>query len=86
MPHVLHLVKDPSDRLALDVIGQQATDPEVRLSVVLLQEAQGLEEPLPGDVYRLDEDRGRGHSASHRPITHAQLLDLIFSADSVVTW
>jgi hypothetical protein len=87
VPHVLHLVKDPGNVAALDVIRAQAADPAVRLSVVLLQDALRLAEPLPGEVYRLSG----GHpnlpsSPGPRAIGHSELLDLIFAADSVVTW
>ena len=53
MPHILHLVKDPANSTALEVIRAQAADPSVRLSVVLMQDAVRLAEPLPGRVYRL---------------------------------
>jgi len=87
MPHVLHLIKDPTNHAALDVIAQQANDPTVRLSVVLLQNAVHMRESLPGDVYRLDERKNaRLDGCTHPSITHADLLDLIFSADTVVTW
>ncbi|MGH7358713.1 MAG: hypothetical protein ACREJR_07865 [Candidatus Rokuibacteriota bacterium] len=87
MPHVLHLVKDPANAVALDTIRAQAADPQVRLSVVLMQEALNLTEPLPGEVYRLSD----GHadlppSPGSRAIAPSELLDLIFAADSVVTW
>ena len=87
MPHVLHLVKDPGNSTALEVIRTQAADPSVRLSVVLMHDAVHLAEPLPGQIYRLRDDH------PHLPtqpgadaISPAELLDLIFTADSVVTW
>jgi len=87
MPHVLHLIKDPDDRTALDVIASQATDPTVRLTVVLMQKAAHLEAHLPGQVYRLDQTAGAASGPSPHPsIGHAGLLDLIFAADTVVTW
>lgn len=87
MAHVLHLVKDPANAAALDVIRAQAADPAVRLSVVLMQDALSFAEPLPGEVYRLSD----GHAnlpaaAGSRTIAPSELLDLIFAADSVVTW
>lgn len=85
MPHVLHLVKDPTNHVAIDTLARQAGDPSVTLSVVLLQEAVRLTEPLPGRVFRLDERRGNSGSP-YPTITHAKLLDLIFSADTVVSW
>lgn len=87
MPHVLHLIKDPDDRTALDVIASQARDPSVRLTVVLMQRAAHLEARLGGEVYRLDQTEGGGAAPSPHPsIDHAGLLDLIFAADTVVTW
>ena len=87
MAHVLHLLKDPTNATALEVIRAQATDSGVRLSIVLMHDALRLAEPLPGDVYRLRE----GHpDLPARPgsdsIDSAELLDLIFAADSIVTW
>jgi hypothetical protein len=93
MRHVLHLIKDPANRTALDVVARQAHDPEVRLSVVLLHAAADLE--LPGlasaEAFRLDDGpadapAGPGSRSPYPRITHSGLLDLIFSADSVVTW
>ena len=87
MPHVLHMVKDSGNTAALEVIRAQATEPGMRLSVVLMHDAVRLTEPLPGQVYRLREE----HSDLPAPsgsdtIGPAELLDLIFAADSVVTW
>ncbi len=86
MPHVLHLIKDPTNRAALDTLARQARDPSVSLSVVLLQDATRFTEPLPGKVFRLDEGRENGASSPYPTITHSHLLDLIFAADTVVTW
>ena len=85
MPHVLHLVSDPADVTAQEVIRAQAADPETRLSIVLLHDARGLSEALPGEVYHLDTP-GEEAPAAGRAIGASDLLDLIFTADSVVTW
>ena len=87
MAHVLHLIKDPGNATALEVIRAQAADPSLRLSVVLMHDALRLAEPLPGRVYRLRD----GHHDLPAPsgsdaIGPAELLDLIFAADSIVTW
>jgi hypothetical protein len=87
VPHVLHLVKDPRNGTALDVIRAQAADPTVRLSIVLMHDALRLAEPLPGQVYRLrDGHPGLPAPSGSDAIGPAELLDLIFAADSVVTW
>lgn len=85
MPHILHILKDPGNARAIEVIRAHGDQPDVTLSVVLAQEARRLGTSLPGRVYRLQD----GHEDSPTgpdTIGPAQLLDLIFAADSVVTW
>ena len=87
MPHVLHLVKDPANSAALEVIRAQAAEPGMRVSVVLMQDAVRMTHALPGQVYRLQD----GHNAlpaqvGSVSIGPTELLDLVFAADSVVTW
>ena len=87
MTRVLHLVKNPANAAALDVIRAQAAEPGMQLSVVLMHEALRLTEPLPGRVYRLREEHpGLPAPSGLDTIGPAELLDLIFAADSVVTW
>jgi hypothetical protein len=83
---VLHLLKDATNAAALEVIRTQATDPDVRLAVVLMHEAVGLSEPLPGQVYRLRDDHPDPPADAPDVIGPAELLNLIFAADSVVSW
>jgi hypothetical protein len=82
VPHILHLVKDPANRTAFEILATQARDPANRLSVVLMQEAAALTDPLPGEVFRL----GAANGSPYPSIDHVRLLDLIFAADTVVTW
>ena len=87
MPHILHLVKDPANATALEAIRAQAAEPGVRLSVVLMHDAARLAESLPGKVYRLlDGHADPPGTPRSDAIGPAELLDLIFAADSVVTW
>ena len=87
MPHVLHLVKDPGNATALEVIRAQAADPSLRLTVVLMHDAVRLSEPLPGRLYRLrDGHVGPPSQPGPDAIGSQELLDLIFAADSIVTW
>jgi hypothetical protein len=85
VPHILHLLKDPGNRTALDVLAAQARDPANRLTVVLLQGAAPPAAALPGEVFRLAEGNG-SPSSPYAAIDHARLLELIFVADTVVTW
>jgi hypothetical protein len=82
MTRVLHIVKDPANQVAFDVLAEQGRDPSIALSVVLAQDAAGLTGPVPGEVFRLG-DAGR---SPYPAIDHSRLLDLIFAADTVVTW
>lgn len=82
MPRILHLLRAPANRVALDVLHRQARQKDQALVVVLLQEAASLSERLPGEVYRL----GDGGASPYPEIDHSRLLDLIFAADTVVTW
>jgi hypothetical protein len=85
--HVLHLVKNPADAAALEVIRAQSADPSMQISVVLMHDAARLAEPLPGRVYRLRDDHpGLPEANGPGTIGPAELLDLVFAADSVVTW
>jgi len=86
MRHVLHLIKDPANRVALDVVATQAANADTRLSVVLLQDASGLTRSLPGEVFHLEDPSRRDAVSRYPPITWSRLLDLIFAADTVVTW
>lgn len=86
MPHVLHLLTHPPDPSALEVIRAQAADPDVRLSIVLAGGAGPIDEPLPGALYRLDPAHPDAPAKRRRTIGASELLDLIFTADSVVTW
>jgi hypothetical protein len=63
--------------------------------VVLMHDAVRLAEPLPGQVYRLrdghrdllaTESSAMGAMGAMHVIGPSELLDLIFTADSVVTW
>lgn len=85
MARVLHLIKDPANRTALDVIRAQASDPALSVSVVLMHDAVRLEDPLPDSVYRLRSEDAPPDSTP-ATIDASQLLDLIFAADSVVSW
>jgi hypothetical protein len=83
---VLHLLKDSANAAALEVIRSQAADPGVRLTIVLMHEAVHLSEPLPGEVYRLREGHPGLPTQALDTIGPAELLHLIFAADSIVSW
>ncbi len=80
MPHVLHLLKSGDSATALSVIGRQCRDPEITVTVVLLSGTHVPALPDGVTVRRLAEEGSEGD------LTSSELLDLIFTADSVVSW
>ena len=88
MKRILHIVKDPDNEKAFELIRSQAKaggQTEVRL--VLIQEAVRLHPDFPAAVYVLEEDlRERGLSSPYPKIDYSHLLDLIFNSESVINW
>jgi sulfur transfer complex TusBCD TusB component (DsrH family) len=81
---ILHILKDPENRRAIEVIRQSVGN---SVSLVLIQEAVRMTDPLPGTVFHLSEDAAaRGVHPSSKPISYPDFLHLIFEADSVVVW
>ena len=74
MAAVLHLIKSGATKLAGSVIDQHVSAGD-RVTVVVLPGSQAPEVPASVHLRRLDGD-----------LSYSQLLDLIFSADRVVTW
>jgi hypothetical protein len=72
-----------------EIVGRQARDPATRVSVVLLS-GTGASDPgalgLPGEVHRLAGESPPAEVSPAPALTYADLLDLIFAADSVVSW
>ena len=88
MKRILHIVKDPNNEKALELIRNQIKEKnqtEVRL--VLIQDAVRLRIDFPAAVHVLEEDlREKGLSSPYQKIDYYRLLDLIFNSESVVNW
>jgi len=80
MPHVLHLLKSGDHPTALSVIEHQSRQPDTAVTVVLLHGASVSALPDGVTVRRVAEEGRDGD------LTYSDLLDLIFTADSVVAW
>jgi hypothetical protein len=74
MATVLHLLKGADTTLARAVLDRHLRGGD-RVTVVVLPGAVASDLPADVPVRRLDHD-----------LSYAQLLDLIFDADQVVTW
>jgi hypothetical protein len=85
MAHRLHLVRGPDDTIAYDVIREQSREQGACVSVVLLPGAADPVGAVPAALFRLIEGEA-GDPGAGRAISHQQLLELIFEADSVVAW
>lgn len=83
MPHVLHLIKPPISPHALSMIRRQSGEPETRLTVVLLHGAETPVLPAGVGVKRLVADPSR---PAEDALSYTELLDLLFSADQVISW
>ncbi|MEK7709991.1 MAG: hypothetical protein AAB324_04510 [candidate division NC10 bacterium] len=75
MPHVLHLLRAPVPEHALAAIERQSREPGTMLTVVLREGTEPPPLPSGVQVRRLADT-----------FTYAELLDLIFSADQVISW
>ena len=80
MPSALHILKPDAAPHALAVIERQSREPHITVTVVLLHGTPVPTLPPRVTVYRLDEQRAQG------VLSYSGLLDLIFSADQVVSW
>jgi hypothetical protein len=80
MPSVLHLLKADSAAHALAAIERQSRQPATAVTVVLMHDTPTPTLPPGVTVYRLDENSAEGN------LSYSQLLDLIFSADQVISW
>lgn len=80
MRHVLHLLKSSDSATALAVIERQRQEPGTKVTVVLLHGARVPTVPDGVAVRRLADEGTPGD------LTYSDLLDLIFTADSVISW
>ena len=80
MKRLLHLVVNPATEHALEAIALQAQGPHTRVTVVLGPAVPTPRLPEGVEAYRLEEPDGLP------AIDHATLLELIFDADTVITW
>ena len=74
MASVLHLVKSADTTLTRTVLDRQVRDGD-RVTVVVLPGGVAADLPTGVPIRRLDGD-----------LSYAQLLELIFEAEQVVTW
>ncbi|MBI3625761.1 MAG: hypothetical protein HY215_06410 [Candidatus Rokubacteria bacterium] len=80
---MLHLVKPPVPAQALSMMQRQSREPDTTLSIVLMHGADPPSLPPGARVYRLTDESSTRHPGA---LIYSDLLDLIFSADQVISW
>ena len=80
MPRFLHLLKPGDHAIARSVIEHQSRQPDTAVTVVLLHGVRAPALPDGITVRQLAEEGTPGD------LTYSDLLDLIFTADSVISW
>ena len=83
MAHVLHLIKPLVPAQALSMIQRQSREHDTTLSIVLMHGADPPSLPPGVRVHRLADDSSTRHPGA---LTYSDFLDLIFSADQVISW
>ena len=85
MMKILFLLHSQPDDLVKEMIEKQSLEHEVK--IVLIQDAVGLEESLPGQILALEDDlQKRSISGNVPTIGYNELLGLIFQNDRVLCW
>ena len=93
MPTILHILKEPHSPVALEMINEEARNPDLKILILLIQEA--VRKPIPSNslvkIFILKEDLAeRGstlpNNSNYTSINYQGMLDLIYQADKIVTW
>jgi hypothetical protein len=78
----LHLLKHPVNPVALQILGSASSTTSASSTVVFLS-ATGTIPQFPGvKVYRVTDSSSSDSGA----IPYSQVVDLIFTADTVIAW
>jgi hypothetical protein len=84
---VLHLLRNPPDDIAKEMIERHHQDHDHETTIVLVQQAVTIQDKLPGRVLALEDDLRKEPLLSSIPtIDYRGLLSLIFEHDRVICW
>ncbi|HEX9758318.1 MAG TPA: hypothetical protein VGB26_11055 [Nitrospiria bacterium] len=87
MKKTLFIVKNRSDaKDVFEFILEQIKTQEAEPTLILIQEASQVRVPPPIKAHILSEKPGRSFEALDNSITYKEMLDFIFSTDSLVVW
>ncbi|MBI5198269.1 MAG: hypothetical protein HZA19_06645 [Nitrospirae bacterium] len=87
MKPILHIVKDPQDTQALNVISRQARDNAYGVGVIFIQKAVTLPAIPNARTCALQDDaQGMTLAIGVEPIPYREMLNLIFSSEAITVW
>ncbi len=87
MKHTLHILKDAKSTEAQRLITEQAAGGIEGIEVLLIQEAVRLKPSFDVPIYVLEEDlKARDAVSPFQAVDYAKMLEMIFTADAVMTW
>ncbi len=87
MRHILHILKNAESQEALELISEQANTGKETLSLLLIQDAVHLKPSPDLKVAVLSKDLEKRKIASlYKAVDYDTMLEMIFSADVVMTW
>jgi len=85
MRKVLHILKNPNDAYALEVIKIDAGKNQV--SLLLIQDAAGMAlEGIKDNIFVLADDLEAGAKTAYPKVGYHEMLQMIFENDTVITW
>lgn len=91
MKPILHIVKNHSDREAIEIIGKQAMDNAYGVTVIFIEGVAPLPSVPNVRTCILRED-ARGKTVSHdvdpaiESISFEEMIDIVFSVESITVW
>jgi len=91
MKPILHIVKDPDDLQAMEVIENQAKDNAYGVTVVFIEGGKSVSSIENVRTYLLSGNKGcEGDTPVNLPniesVDYKGLIDLIFSVESITVW
>jgi len=87
MEKTLHILKDEASEEPLQLLQAAGAEGSTDFAVLLIQDAVRLNPSLNVPVYVMGDDlKKRGASSSHRIVSYDEMVEMILSAETVMTW
>jgi sulfur relay protein TusB/DsrH len=87
MKRTLHILKDSDPSEALRIIEKQVSGGSKDVAILLIQDAVRISPSAHVPIYTLREDlEARGLTSTFETVNYEKMLEMIFSAEKVITW